>query len=571
MTELNDPSTVEAAHAAEALRITRAYHARSKHQPSRYAASLGYLDWATQPDPFRRFHGAALIPLELLQPEPEPCYESAFQLRQARAAALDHRAISQFFQDSYALSAWKQSGANRWALRVNPSSGNLHPTEAYLIADAVPGLSASPAVYHYAPHEHALERRAELPTQAWQTLASQLPHGAFIIGLSSIYWRESWKYGERAFRYCQHDVGHAIAAAAIAAAGLGWETCLLESLADADIAALLGLTDQTGPEAEHADCLIAVFPQQATASEHPFQMLRFAESLRETLKGTTWQGTANTLSADHHDWPVIETVAAATEKTQMPDPDIWSGLTFENTALTYGDSALPLRRIIQQRRSAVAMDGRSAITREAWYQILLKCMPGRRQLPHSTLPWSPCVDLLLFVHRVMDVTPGLYVLLRDPHRQPRLMQAMKTELTWQQPEGCPLSLPLYCLQEGDARTLAQQLSCHQEIAADGVFAVALLADYRAALERYGAWFYRRLYWEAGLIGQLLYLEAEASGIRGTGIGCYFDDPTHQLFGLSDDRFQVLYDFTLGGPVEDSRLQTYPAYTHLQRAQATKPM
>ena len=43
------------------------------------------------------------------------------------------------------------------------------------------------------------------------------PH-AFLIGLSSVHWREAWKYGERAFRYCQHDAGHAIGTVRIAAA-----------------------------------------------------------------------------------------------------------------------------------------------------------------------------------------------------------------------------------------------------------------------------------------------------------------------------------------------------------------
>jgi hypothetical protein len=122
------------------------------------------------------------------------------------------------------------------------------------------------------------------------------------------------------------------------------------------------------------------------------------------------------------------------------------------------------------------------------------------------------------------------------------------------------------LEEGDARRSAQQTSCDQEIAADGIFAVAMLADYRTSLEAFGPWFYRRLYWETGVIGQVLYLEAEASGIRGTGIGCFFDDLTHDVFGLASDRFQVLYHFTMGGAVDDPRLQTHPPYQHLSRAQ-----
>ena len=68
-----------------------------------------------------------------------------------------------------------------------------------------------------------------------------------------------------------------------------------------------------------------------------------------------------------------------------------------------------------------------------------------------------------------------------------------------------------------------------------------------------------MFWEAGAIGQVLYLEAEAAGIRSTGIGCYFDDPVHDVFGLRGSRYQSMYHFTMGGPLEDSRLTTLPAY------------
>ena len=63
------------------------------------------------------------------------------------------------------------------------------------------------------PRANALERRADCPAE----LFARLTHGAFLVGLSSVYWREAWKYGERGFRYCQHDAGHAIGALRIAA------------------------------------------------------------------------------------------------------------------------------------------------------------------------------------------------------------------------------------------------------------------------------------------------------------------------------------------------------------------
>ncbi|MBI5585113.1 MAG: hypothetical protein HY892_14970 [Deltaproteobacteria bacterium] len=63
---------------------------------------------------------------------------------------------------------------------------------------------------------------------------------------------------------------------------------------------------------------------------------------------------------------------------------------------------------------------------------------------------------------------------------------------------------------------------------------------------------------------MLYLEAEARGMRGTGMGCFFDDITHELLGLADDTFQDLYHFSIGRPVEDRRLTTLPPYDHLEK-------
>jgi len=538
-----------------------AYHERTKHLPGRYARSPGMMDWATQPDPFRRYQGAPLMPLDLVPVEDQPRYAAAFIPRSIPSAPLTHASVSQLFQDSLALSAWKQSGDARWPLRVNPSSGNLHPTEGYLVAGPVEGLSPKPAVYHYAPHEHALEQRADLSDQAWADLARRLPPETLLVGLTSIHWRESWKYGERAFRYCHHDVGHAIGAITVAAAGLGWETRLLEGVTDADLARLLGVDGQSGMEAEHADCLLAVYPRSDFSIDQQRSFTLGAVS-RAPLCPTPWNGSPNRLSSDHRPWPVIDEVAAATRKIDPPQADFWNASPATNATLAVVESTLGLRTILHQRRSAVDFDGRTTIPREAFFQILLKVLPGKDQVPFAALPWHPGIDLLLFVHRVDGLVPGLYALLRDPLHREIMQQSLSPDFKWTTPDPCPDSLPLFLLEAGDARQVAAQTSCGQDIASDGVFAAAMVADYRVPIETYGPWFYRRLYWEAGMVGQQLYLEAESAGIRATGIGCFFDDLTHRTFGMKDDRFQVLYHLTMGGAVEDARIQVAPPYGHL---------
>jgi hypothetical protein len=186
-----------------ALARVQAYHERSKHRLGAYAAGPETLDWDAQPDPFRRFAGAPLAPLPLKAADGAIGWNQLFEPgREAFPANLAQ--IGRLFECSFALSAWKELGPDRWALRVNPSSGNLHPTEVYLVAQGLPDLADG--LYHYAPKEHALEQRAAFAERA---TAPRL-----LVGFSSIHWREAWKYGERAFRYCQLDMGHAIGACA---------------------------------------------------------------------------------------------------------------------------------------------------------------------------------------------------------------------------------------------------------------------------------------------------------------------------------------------------------------------
>jgi SagB-type dehydrogenase family enzyme len=230
----------------ERSRVVREYHERTKHRLDRYAASLGYMDWANQPSPFRSFAGAE--PIELPHPtlRETPTYDGLFS-KSPVPAGLDADLVGRLYFHSLALSAWKQAPhTNAWSLRINPSSGALHPTEGYLISDAVQRLVDQPGVFHYAPFRHQLERRSRLTPEEWKALTDGFHHPCLLIGLSSIYWRESWKYGERAFRYCNHDVGHAIGALALAAHTVGWETRLLESVADEDLDRLIGTRLQTG-------------------------------------------------------------------------------------------------------------------------------------------------------------------------------------------------------------------------------------------------------------------------------------------------------------------------------------
>ncbi len=545
---------------SDAVARVRTYHQRTKHLPGHFAPGPGYLDWANQPDPFRRFSGARNIELPLVLDDGTPPYDALFHSKETPPQPLTAESLGLFLELSLGLTAWKELQGTRWALRSNPSSGNLHPTEGYVVLPPLASLSDCGGVYHYAPREHALEQRCILNKAAMGTMAAALPAGAFLVGLTSVHWREAWKYGERAYRYCQHDVGHALGALCIAAAALGWRVALVSTLSDIEVAGLLGVdrpTDFNDVEAEHPDLIATVITDPASAVPP-----HLTKGLVAGVRASHWAGKANRLSRDHVDWVEIAAVEVATVKPHtapLPFPD-WgaSGTPASGPKRNVPRSAA----IIRQRRSAVDMDAQTGLSLDAFFNMLARTLPDRPHTPWTAFDFSARIHLCLFVHRIDGLSPGLYVLVRDEARLDAFRAACHDQFTWSRVESS--DMPLFALSLGDCREAAVQASCFQEIAGDSAFSLGMVADFTRTLEEEGAWAYRRLFWETGLIGQVLYLEAEAAGVRSTGMGCYFDDVVHQLLGidLSDDAWQSLYHFTVGGAVDDDRLTTLPAYGHL---------
>ena len=516
------------------------YHRRTKHALARYAAGPETLDWDAQPDPWRRFDGAPLHLLPLVADALGTSWAQLHEPGTAAPAALQRRHVAALLELSFGLAAWKQLGPDRWALRCNPSSGNLHPTEAYVLTRGVTGLDD--ALWHYAPREHALERRAAARP------VDDAAAPALWIGLSSIHWREAWKYGERAFRYCQLDAGHALGALAYAAAVLGWRARVVAPLESDTLAALLGLDrddDFGAAEREEPELLVEIGP--ALAGSVP------------SMSWHAWAGRANRLDArPMYRWPVIDAVARATRGLIAIDaatPDATSASAITAPAPAPAPRAHePAARLIRERRSAQAFDRRAVMPAGA-LQRLAAALAARTALPWATWPHAPRVHALWWLHRVDGIAPGACVQARSAHGEAVLRAALPAALEWQSmPE-----LPLWRIAENTALAgTLRTLSCHQAIGSDACVALSLVAEFDATLADAPA-NYRALLQEAGLIGQVLYLNAEAEGLRGTGIGCYFDDAVHELLGLAGERMQVLYHFTIGRALVDERLRSEPPY------------
>ncbi|MBT8371568.1 MAG: SagB/ThcOx family dehydrogenase [Deltaproteobacteria bacterium] len=527
------------------------YHEETKHHYHRYAKSAGYMDWENQPNPFRFYENTQVLELPFIKKDPQVLYPDLYRREKNPPQKFGLQTVAGILELSLGLSAWKAAGESQWPLRINPSSGNLHPTETHLVLPQIDDVEGG--VFHYNPLIHGLERRAPGSDTLWQNMLSHIGGEGFLLGFSSIYWRESWKYGERAFRYCNHDVGHALAAVSFAANLFGWKISFLNGLADDALDSVLGFgkTQFSALEKEHPELLCVIYPhhQQVIARTLP-------DDIISAFSGLEFMGKPNTLSRQPKDWRIIYKTADLTRKpaTQEENYDFAA-----RDWIVEAPAQIPAVECIRQRRSATSFDPEGSLGKDQFLAILDKTLPRSNCAPFDTGLMTPAVHLLIFVHQVDGLSSGLYFFFRNENDVASVKRLARSNFLW---EPVKKDFPLFLLEKGNYRQSAMMVSCHQEIAGSSAFSLGMIAGFRDLIAN-KPYYYRQLFWESGMIGQVLYLAAEAHGVRGTGIGCFFDDAVHEILGFKDNQYQSLYHFTIGRPVEDPRLTTYPPYHHLK--------
>ena len=463
--------------------IWREYHEATKHSAASLRRTPHVLDWANMPDPFRHYEGVPVFDLPADPPVPG-----------ASAPVADGATfLSQLLYYSAAISATKlvPSTGFRYALRVNPSSGNLHPTEFHFVTR---GLKDWPdGLYHYRPSSHMAEQRA---TGEFKIAGSG---GPIVFILTSIAWREAWKYRDRAYRYCLHDIGHAWQALTLAAEAMGCDSRKIVDFPDDEIARALRLNEDEWP------MLIVEIGGAACKSD-----------ARETV---WYGGTANQLSKETIPYARIDAIHAATK--------LIVNSAVEPAPVGSGEIKLPPRAQSTCSFGEAARKRRSALDFVGGTQSM--SLPQLSALLTAATPLLSFIQLYLYVHRVDELEPGVYRF-------------------W------PAHAELQLVKTGDQRVAAAGLSLGQDLAGNACVAFSMIGDLERAARAHGNRGYRYVHFEAGAIGHRLYLAAEALGLEATGIGAFYDEEVHRYLHVTLEQGQVVYHFAIGYPVLDPRLQ-----------------
>ncbi len=490
----------------------REYHESTKNIVESLRRSNHRLDWANMPNPFRHYEGVPVLDLPADPPSPEIATLELLRGVPGATPASDGPAfLSQLLFYSAAVSASKRvaSTGARYALRVNPSSGNLHPTELHFFMRNLRGWPDG--LYHYRPSAHMAEQRA-LGRFERNALDLDAP---IVFVLTSIAWREAWKYGKRAYRYCLHDIGHAWQAVVLAAQAMGCDAAATGVFQDDEIARAMFLADDEWP------MLVIALRGQAIPLA--------GSSTDAPMKVNGLGGVPNQLSNHVIAYPVIEGFHAATKRVgvlnasgderRMPDCNGEEKLPPAST------SARPFGEVARSRRSALDFRGGSlSMTMAQLSAILAAATPPLA----ADFAETPFIQLYLYAHRVDGLPPGLY-------RHWRASQTLER------------------IKSGDQRLISAALSLKQDLAGNACVAFSMIGEMERATRSYGDRGYRFVHFEAGAIGQRLYLAAEDLSLGATGIGAFFDEEVNRYLDLEKGR-QVVYHFAIGYPILDDRLE-----------------
>jgi len=328
--------------------------------------------------------------------------------------------------------------------------------------------------------------------------------------LTSIAWREAWKYRDRAYRYCLHDMGHAWQGLALAAQAIGCDGFATGRFPDDEVSEFIHLAHDEWP-------MLVV---EIRGSSIP--------ATRANNQETVWYGgIPNELSVHQVSHPLIDAMHRATkpnsavETAYIPSDEGSGEIKLPSPAL----SNRAFGEVARMRRSALDFRGGSESISLAQLSAILA---AATQPLAADFADDRFIQLYLYVHRVDELEPGVY------RYWPRHGQ-------------------LELIRSGDQRVAAAGLSLAQDLAGNACVAFSMIGDLDRAARAHGDRGYRYVHFEAGAIGHHLYIAAEALGLGATGIGAFYDDEVNRYLNLTPEQGQVVYHFAIGYPVHDSRI------------------
>ena len=501
------------------IRAAGTYHDDTKHSYASLHSTPHFLDWPNQPLPFKLYRDLEPLPLpterEVLSATALDSVASG-EIEVEGERLPDLAELARIFYFSAGITRVRTHPGGQSLFRAAACTGALYHIELYLACRDLPGLEAG--VYHFGPSDFGLRK---LRAGDWRSVLAEasarepsVTSAPAVILFTSTFWRNSWKYQQRAYRHSFWDSGTLIANLLAEAAGIGLPSRVVLGFEDEPINALLDVN----PDREATLGMVAL---GKTSSAPPS-----APGPTEALGYETVP-----LSPAEVDYPEIREMHRASYLEKARDVAEWRGAPPKRKEPESGTSIFPLASMdlspvttgdpleeVIIRRGSTRRFARVPITFDQLSTILDRVTRG---IAADCLePFGTSInDLYLIVNAVDGLPSGAYFY----DRRRRVLDQ---------------------LAEGDFRREAGQLDLGQELAADASVNIYAMCNLKPVLERFGNRGYRAAQFEGGVLGGKVYLAAYAHRLGATGL-TFFDDDVTRFFSPHASGKSVMFLVVIG--------------------------
>ncbi|HMK33589.1 MAG TPA: SagB/ThcOx family dehydrogenase [Desulfomonilaceae bacterium] len=492
------------------------YHLRTSYD--RYRMSGHSLDWSAQPEVFKSYRDRPAFALPQVTRWPQDrisdTYLGKIEPEPETAVSLDR--LATILMLTQALTAKSSHGGTDFYFRSVASAGALYPFETYVSCRNVPGLADG--MYHHAVARQLLIQLGQGDYTAVDLPSAPVPEesvAAVTFFLTAIFFRSSWKYRDRAYRYHLLDTGHLGENLAQALTVSRMPFCLSYDFDDESVNDLLGL------DTNREVCLAVAAGWGKAARGHE----------KEATHGVSGDvEPASHVSAREVDYPEIREIHKISS-TVITGPG--PGQMLGNLGLNVGRDSMS---VATDRFPKTLGYADALFTRRSMRNFV------RDQLPADTfgaLVKAVCTDADAR-GRPLDETLAVGMLTQDVEG----IEAGFYVLDRARASFNPVAY-------GNKMERMASVCLNQEWLGNCAIHFLFLSNIGSIERLWGARAYRYALLSAGRLGQRLYVTSSALHIGCCGIGAFYDEEAARLLELPEE-CHLLY-LVACGPVKKRSL------------------
>jgi len=504
----------------EEISIAIKFHELTKHSYLSVRTDRYYLDWSNFPFPFKLYEDIEKIklPAQFSKPKQDALFSISNKSEEEHELNLEKLAEILFFTGG--ISRISKIGEDKYYFRVAPATGALYSTELYIVTANLSDLEAG--VYHFDPYTFSLDilRKGdyrEILSKA--AMEERIKKAPLAIILTSLGWRNVWKYRRRSYRHWYWDSGTMTANLLAVANAENLEYKVILGFIDEEVNRLLGIDGKK-------ECALSIISLGAEKYEGNY--VQELEEINYRYKPLSKREIEyQEIHEIHRNSSLMSYKELKKWKENCSNPIFFERIKAKDSIRIkeFEDKSDELWRVILKRGSTRKF-ARKSIAFEVLSKILEKASSNLNADFFSDASES-LIDIFLIVNDVEGIESGAYHFDKSTNS-------------------------LEILKKGKFRNVAEYLCLEQELAGDASVVFFLMTNLKKVLEKYGNRGYRICNYEAGIRAGRIYLASYALNIGATGL-TFYDDDIVEFFSPYAKDMQNMMVVAIGIPAYKAKM------------------